>query len=337
MPLTTFLEIADDPGLLDGYGPIAGALARQIARDAAAMYGRTTWRCVVVDDTHQTVLGVAHPVSVPKHDPPPRLADLVSRTHPFCVFPGCRVPARRCDLDHRIPYEPPGDADAKAGVGATSGGGDATSVNRRGGLTCECNLSPLCRTHHRLKTAGLLRYGPEDDAGLEIDAAAEQGRSAGHLHPPGRLVWTTAAGLTYPHTVPPATPPPAPADLRPVLDRLRDDRAAGHRKVGWMNTALRASYWRGRRDEAAQTAEDLRETLLSEVRRQDYAEMLARNPEDAENAPPVPEPPELVPEPPPWLARLPLPPLVEPGSAADVDTQDTPLLLSGCEALLWSA
>jgi hypothetical protein len=161
MPLTTFLEIADDPGLLDGYGPIAGALARQIARDAAGMYGRTTWRCVVVDDTHQTVLGVGHPMSVPKHDPPPRLTDLVGRTHPFCVFPGCRVPARRCDLDHRIPYEPPGDTDANAGVGvaATSGGGDATGLNRRGGLTCECNLSPLRLSHEPQDASGCCRGG----------------------------------------------------------------------------------------------------------------------------------------------------------------------------------
>ncbi len=131
LPLTTFLEIADDPGILDGYGPIAGALARQIARDAARLNPRTTtWRCVVVDDEHHTVLGVGRPVSTPKHDPPSRLADLVRRVHPFCVFPGCRIPAARCDIDHRVPYP--------------------------AGATCSCNLQPLCRAHHRLKTAGLI-------------------------------------------------------------------------------------------------------------------------------------------------------------------------------------
>jgi hypothetical protein len=122
MPLTTFLEIADDPGVLDGYGPVPGALARQIARDAARTAPRTTtWRCVIVDDEHTMVLGVGRPVSTPRHDPPPRLADLVVRAHPFCVFPGCRVPARRCDLDHRIPYDP----------------GDPGR-----GPTCSCNLFP---------------------------------------------------------------------------------------------------------------------------------------------------------------------------------------------------
>ncbi|WP_299037863.1 HNH endonuclease signature motif containing protein [uncultured Pseudokineococcus sp.] len=51
-----------------------------------------------------------------------------------CTFPGCRTPATRCDLDHRIPY-----AD--------------------GGPTCECNLEPKCRRHHLAKH----RYGWSDE------------------------------------------------------------------------------------------------------------------------------------------------------------------------------
>jgi hypothetical protein len=46
-----------------------------------------------------------------------------------CVFPGCRMPARDSDLDHR-------DAWAE------------------GGPTDEDNLEPLCRHDHRLKHAG---------------------------------------------------------------------------------------------------------------------------------------------------------------------------------------
>jgi hypothetical protein len=45
-----------------------------------------------------------------------------------CSFPGCRRPARRCDLDHTVPYD-------------------------QGGATCECNLAPLCRRHHQAKQA----------------------------------------------------------------------------------------------------------------------------------------------------------------------------------------
>ena len=50
-----------------------------------------------------------------------------------CVFPHCTRPAERCDLDHIEPH-----AD--------------------GGVTCPCNLAPLCRGHHRLKTAGRAHY-----------------------------------------------------------------------------------------------------------------------------------------------------------------------------------
>jgi hypothetical protein len=54
------------------------------------------------------------------------LRHLVKVRNRTCVFPGCRRPARRCDLDHTTPYD-------------------------QGGPTCECNLSPLCRKHHQVK------------------------------------------------------------------------------------------------------------------------------------------------------------------------------------------
>ena len=42
--------------------------------------------------------------------------------------PGCGQPAARCDLDHTRPWH-------------------------QGGLTCPCDLAPLCRHHHRCKQA----------------------------------------------------------------------------------------------------------------------------------------------------------------------------------------
>ena len=51
----------------------------------------------------------------------------------MCVFPICTRPARQCDHDHRVP-------------------------RARGGETCDCNIAPLCRRHHRLKTHGGWRY-----------------------------------------------------------------------------------------------------------------------------------------------------------------------------------
>jgi hypothetical protein len=184
MPLTTFLGLADQPGRLDGYGPVPAGLARRIAADAAAQQpGWTAWRCVVTDDVHGSVLGVTDPIWTPRHDPPERLARLVTAMEPVCVFPGCRQPAhtaRCCDIDHRIPYQP----------------GDPTG-QRGGGRTCSCNLQPLCRTHHRQKTAGALQVRA---IGRREDPAA----------PAGTLEWTLPSGVTcrsHPHI---ADPGPLP-------------------------------------------------------------------------------------------------------------------------------
>ncbi|WP_395659300.1 HNH endonuclease [Nocardioides sp.] len=43
-----------------------------------------------------------------------------------CCFPGCTLPARRCDAEHQVPWPE--------------------------GPTASSNLAPACRTHHRLKT-----------------------------------------------------------------------------------------------------------------------------------------------------------------------------------------
>jgi Domain of unknown function (DUF222) len=209
LPLATYLGLAKHPGQLDGYGPVAAGLARQIIRDAergeAAGSSAITWRCVIVDDAHGTVVGVGAPIHVPRHDPPSRLAELVRSSEPTCCFPGCRLRARDCDLDHRIPYDP-----------------DDPLGSRGGGPTCSCNLQPACRTHHRLKTAGLIdvRVVPDSE-----DPSVS----------PGTLEFTTATGLRYRRAPSRATPPPpelddvdiavafAHADLRAARDA--DDEA----------------------------------------------------------------------------------------------------------------
>ena len=60
--------------------------------------------------------------------PSPALRHLIKIRDRRCSFPGCRRPATRCDDDHTIAYD-------------------------QGGRTCECNLAPLCRRHHRTKQA----------------------------------------------------------------------------------------------------------------------------------------------------------------------------------------
>lgn len=66
------------------------------------------------------------------YQPSERAKEQVHVSHDGCAFPFCIRPAHACDADHTIPWKPDGT----------------------GGATCTCNLAPLCRTHHRLKTHG---------------------------------------------------------------------------------------------------------------------------------------------------------------------------------------
>jgi hypothetical protein len=217
MPLTTFLGLGDQPGRLDGYGPVAAALARRIAADAAREQPAwTAWRCIVTDDTHGTVLGVTDPIWTPRHDPAPRLARLVTSMEPVCVFPGCRQPAhvtRCCDLDHRIPYHP----------------NDPTG-ERGGGRTCSCNLQALCRAHHRQKTAGALKVRA---IGRDEDPAA----------PAGTLEWTLPSGVTcrsHPHTADPGPIPTTGPAAHPAVTAATAHLTAQHaREEAWQD-ALQA-------------------------------------------------------------------------------------------------
>jgi hypothetical protein len=82
------------------------------------------------DSEHQ-----GHPVEDYPPSPADRLeVELRDRT---CAHPYCTRPARHCDCDHIVPFDP-------------------DHPDR--GPTCPCNLAPLCRHHHRLKTHAGWRY-----------------------------------------------------------------------------------------------------------------------------------------------------------------------------------
>jgi hypothetical protein len=97
----------------------------------------STWQRIVTDPLSGTVLDVGRTT----YRPPAALADHVRHRDKYCTAPACPVPAARCDLDHTVEYHPAADG----------------SPPRPLGSTCAHDLGPLCRTHHRLKTAGILR------------------------------------------------------------------------------------------------------------------------------------------------------------------------------------
>jgi hypothetical protein len=198
IPLATYQGRSETPGQADGFGLLDGDDARDLAA-AAARHPRTRW-CLTVVNPDGTA--AAHGCLPGRHPPPglatPGLAGLpgpappgtgpplsppaptitmipVARGpcdharaetgyHPSrllthlirarnarCTAPGCARPAARCDLDHTRPWD-------------------------QGGPTCECNLAPLCRHHHRAKQAD----------GWQLDQPE-----------PGVLRWRTPSGRIY--------------------------------------------------------------------------------------------------------------------------------------------
>lgn len=183
VPLATLLGLGDAPGELGAFGPVTAYTAREIgftALEAPAV----RWCVTVTDDDGVPVgHGCAQPrvrkrkasdgepgewafivklralaMDDCRHEresrnyrPPPSLRHLLQIRNQRCTFAGCRMPAARCDDDHTTPYD-------------------------KGGRTCECNLGPLCRHHHRVKQRqGWRLEQPE----------------------PGVLAWVTPSGWKY--------------------------------------------------------------------------------------------------------------------------------------------
>ncbi len=109
---------------LEGYGPVTGQVARQIASCAVAGSRPLVRRVERIDARAAQRLAQAW-MPEPDYRPSPALARHIRARNRRCAFPGCGMPARRCDLDHTIPW-PEGE-------------------------THPSNLAPLCRRHHRLK------------------------------------------------------------------------------------------------------------------------------------------------------------------------------------------
>ncbi|HSJ83493.1 MAG TPA: DUF222 domain-containing protein, partial [Acidimicrobiia bacterium] len=118
--LTTLTGLDDNPGEIPGWGPVIADIARQVAEDQ----DKSEWRTTVTDQNGKVV----H-VGTTRRRPTTSQRRKVEAVAHTCVFPGCRMPARNSDLDHRQAWT-------------------------EGGPTEEDNLEPLCRHDHQLKHAG---------------------------------------------------------------------------------------------------------------------------------------------------------------------------------------
>ncbi|MHA3701576.1 DUF222 domain-containing protein [Jatrophihabitans sp. YIM 134969] len=131
---STLIGADDAPADLTGYGPIDAATARRIAFDPTS-----TWRRLLVDPESGQLLDYGRRT----YAPPQHLQDFCIARDQQCRFPTCDKPAVMCDLDHRLDWE-------------------------RGGCTCDTNLDPLCRNHHRLKHEAGWTHQREADTGDSI-------------------------------------------------------------------------------------------------------------------------------------------------------------------------
>lgn len=116
--LATLTGLAEHPGELAGYGPVVADIARRVA----ARQQRSEWRYTVTDPETGRSL---HTGTI-RRRPTAGQRRGVEALDTTCVFPGCRMPAAGCDLDHTIPWS-------------------------RGGPTALNNLVPLCRHDHRIR------------------------------------------------------------------------------------------------------------------------------------------------------------------------------------------
>jgi hypothetical protein len=94
--------------------------------------------------------GCDHADAEDRYTPSRGLKHLIRARTATCTAPACNAQAVYCDLDHTVPYPD--------------------------GLTCQCNLAPKCRRHHRSKQA----------TGWQVEQPE-----------PGILRWTVPSGRAY--------------------------------------------------------------------------------------------------------------------------------------------
>ncbi|MEN2740941.1 DUF222 domain-containing protein [Microbacterium sp. X-17] len=116
VPVTTLAGTTGSGAMVEGRAPIDPDTARRFAGGCGG------WDRVMVHPVSGVVL------AVDRYRPSEDLKRSLRARDRHCRFPGCRIPARRCDLDH-------------------------THDHAHGGATALCNLACFCKRHHTLKHA----------------------------------------------------------------------------------------------------------------------------------------------------------------------------------------
>jgi len=123
--LGTLAGLTDHPGELAGFGPVIADIARHVVDGQPD----AEWRVTITDPT------TADPIAcgTTRRRPTSAQKRQVHTRYRTCVFPGCRMPAVDCDLDHRIPWA-------------------------EGGPTTVHHLAPGCRHDHVVRHRCGWRY-----------------------------------------------------------------------------------------------------------------------------------------------------------------------------------
>ncbi|WP_147375210.1 HNH endonuclease signature motif containing protein [Jiangella rhizosphaerae] len=127
VPFATAVGLSDQPGELEGYGPIPAHAAKVLAAEGVWTWLRTDPGTGQLLDLGRT-----------KYRPTKALAEFIVARDKTCRAPGCHRRAGACDIDHITPFT-------------------------AGGTTCTANCHALCETHHLLKHRGDWRVHRQPD------------------------------------------------------------------------------------------------------------------------------------------------------------------------------
>ncbi|MGH8913259.1 MAG: DUF222 domain-containing protein, partial [Acidimicrobiia bacterium] len=89
--LTTLTGLSENPGVIPGWGPVIADIARQVTENQTD----SEWRITVTGEDGEAIAN-----GTTRRRPTAGQKRQIQARSPTCVFPGCRMPAADCDIDH---------------------------------------------------------------------------------------------------------------------------------------------------------------------------------------------------------------------------------------------